>query len=353
VRSNSIHLSLYLLIPLILVLFSLGPLWVALTVWNAGSALPPDGLQRVHRWIEWLFWISGAVALVSGLLIAYAITRPISRLSHAVQDIASGRAPSRLKVDSSEEFAPLGDAFNRMISTLQGREKIRQAERLAALGTLAAGVAHELNNPLNNIAITTEALMEDLKTIDDEEKWRLLQDIYFEAERAGEIVKSLLDFTRHERPELVPLDLAEILRSTFRLAQNEMAINNVTFACDLPEGMPAVRGAANRLRQVFLNLILNAIQAMPRGGRLQAVARTDHPGRICVDIRDEGAGIPPEVLPFVFDPFFTTKEPGKGTGLGLSVSLGIVRSLGGDIQAESEIGKGTTFHVCLPEADAR
>jgi signal transduction histidine kinase len=236
-----------------------------------------------------------------------------------------------------------------MLFELRAREsQVLQAGKLAAVGTFTLGVAHELSNPLNNISITAEALMEDLKTLDDEEKWRLLQDIYFETERAGEIVKSLLDFTRHERPEVVSLDIADVVRSTFRLVQNEMAIHDVSFECEIPADLPAARASANQLRQVFLNLFLNAIQAMPGGGRIHVIADAQQADRVCVEIRDEGTGIAPDVVPLIFDPFFTTKEPGKGTGLGLSVSLGIIRSFGGDIQVDSEPGKGTAFHVCLP-----
>jgi signal transduction histidine kinase len=142
-----------------------------------------------------------------------------------------------------------------------------------------------------------------------------------------------------------------VILSTQRLLQNEMALNNVAFECDLPPDLPQVKGAANQLRQVFLNLFINAIHAMPGGGTLRIQSNLHEEGRVCVEVRDEGEGIPPEVLPHVFDPFFTTKEPGKGTGLGLSVSLSIIKRHGGDMQVESVPGKGTTFHVCLPRAD--
>ena len=298
-----------------------------------------------------------------GLLVAFfgaifysfakALVDPIRRFQGYTGRIAAGDfsllSPARTYRD---EFTDLALAVNEMLAELQAhQDRSQKAAKLAAVGTLTSGIAHELNNPLNNIAITTEALMEELPTLSDEEKWRLLQDIYFETERAGEIVKSLLDFTRQEKPEMVPLDLLEVIQSTLRLAQNEMAINNITFSSDIPPDLPRVRGAANQLRQVFLNLLLNAIQAMPGGGRLRVSAGSREEGKVCAEVRDEGVGIPPEVLPRIFDPFFTTKEPGKGTGLGLSVSLGIIRKFGGDIQVTSEPGKGTVVHVCLPRAE--
>ena len=132
-----------------------------------------------------------------------------------------------------------------------------------------------------------------------------------------------------------------------------MMLNDVSLRCELPPKLPRVRGAANQLRQVFLNLLLNAIQAMPGGGTLSVSARMHEADRVCLEIHDTGTGIPPAVLPHIFDPFFTTKEPDKGTGLGLSVSLGIIRRFGGDIQATSEPGQGATFHVCLPKAEEK
>jgi two-component system, NtrC family, sensor kinase len=291
--------------------------------------------------------------------ITFAFTRalgaPISRFKGYTSRIAGGDfafiRPARRYRD---EFSDLAVAVNQMLAELRAQQnRIVKGAKLAAVGTLTSGIAHELNNPLNNISITAEALMEGLSTLGDEEKWRHLQDIYFETERASEIVKSLLDFTRKEKQELVALDLGEVLGSTLRLAHNELAINDVTLETEIPKDLPRVLGVANQMRQVFLNLLINAVQAMPGGGKLTVSADAHDPAKVCVEIRDEGVGIAPDILPRIFDPFFTTKEPGKGTGLGLSVSLGIVRKFGGDIQVESEPGKGTTLHVCLPTAEER
>jgi two-component system NtrC family sensor kinase len=306
-------------------------------------------------WIAPPVLIGLLVALFGAIIysMARALDVPIRRFRGYTSRIAAGDfsliSPARTYRD---EFTDLALAVNEMLAELRAQQdRGVKAAKLAAVGTLTSGIAHELNNPLNNIAITTEALLEDLPRLDDEEKWRLLQDIYFETERAGEIVKSLLDFTRQEKPEMAPLDLPEVIQSTLRLAQNEMALQNVTFSSDLPPDLPRVKGAVNQLRQVFLNILLNAIQAMPGGGRLHVRAECREEGRVCVDVRDDGVGIAPETLPHIFDPFFTTKEPGKGTGLGLSVSLGIVRKFGGDIQVTSEPEKGTVVHVCLPRAE--
>ncbi len=282
--------------------------------------------------------------------LARAIVGPLKRFQTYTRRIAEGDfspiAPARRYRD---EFSDLALALNRMVIELKTHEDTCiEAAKMAAVGTLTSGVAHELNNPLNNVAITTEALMEDFKTLSDDEKWKLLQDIYFENERASETVKSLLDFTRSEKPDMSPLDLNEVLQSTARLVQNEMAINNVTLAMDVAPDLPRVMGAFNQLRQVLLNLMINGIQAMPEGGELSVSARPEDPGRVCIEIRDEGVGIPEDVLPHIFEPFFTTKEPGRGTGLGLSVSHSILKKHGGDVQAESKPGEGALFRVVLP-----
>jgi two-component system NtrC family sensor kinase len=305
---------------------------------------------------------TGALVLLLSLLVLFAVitlsfaralAAPLHRFKGYTARIAGGDfsfiRPARKYRD---EFSDLAVAVNQMLAELRAQQdRVVRGAKLAAVGTLTSGIAHELNNPLNNISITAEALMEGLATFSQEEKWRHLQDIYFETERASEIVKSLLDFTRKEKADAVSLDLNEILQSTFRLAQNEMTLNDVALSSAVPPTLPRVWGVANQMRQVLLNIILNAIQAMPKGGTLFVSADPHHHGQVCVEIRDQGVGIPAEVLPHIFDPFFTTKEPGKGTGLGLSLSLGIVRKFGGDIQVASEPGKGTTVHVCLPEAE--
>lgn len=290
--------------------------------------------------------------LAVALLLDRAMMNPIRRFEAYNRRIAQGDfSPIKPARWYRDEFSDLALVVNQMLAALKvHQERCVKAGKLAVVGTLTSGIAHEINNPLNNISMTTEALMEGFKTLGDEQKWKYLQDIYFETERAAETVKSLLDFTRKERLEMSPLGLGEVIQQTARLVQNEMAISNVAFEARVPDNLPPVLGAFNQLRQVFLNLFLNAIQAMPQGGRLLVTALRGEEGKVCVEVHDEGAGIPQEILTHVFDPFFTTKEPGKGTGLGLSVSVSILKKHGGDIQVESQPGQGTTFRVCLPAA---
>ncbi len=281
-----------------------------------------------------------------------AIMAPLKRFQNYTRRIAAGDFSPILPARRfRDEFSDLALALNRMLIELKTHEeKCIQAAKMAAIGTLTSGVAHELNNPLNNIAITTETLIDGNKTLNEEERGKLLQDVYFETERASETVKSLLNFSRLEKPEMFPIDLPEVIQSAARLAENEMAINNVTLSSSFGENLPRVLGAANQLRHVFLNIFINGIQAMPSGGPLFVTAYASDNARVCVEIRDEGVGVFPEHLPHIFDPFFTAKEPGQGTGLGLSVSYRIIQKHGGDMQIFSEPGKGTTVQVFLPAA---
>jgi signal transduction histidine kinase len=221
---------------------------------------------------------------------------------------------------------------------------------MSAVGTLTSGIAHELNNPLNNISITAEALIEGFDDYNAEQRMKMLRDIYSQTERASETVRSLLDFTRIDNARMESVDVAALVESTLKLVRNELTLHQVESSVDLPDDLPRVRGYLRNLQQVILNLFLNAVQAMPQGGRLRVAAAVDD-GFVRVDVEDDGCGIAPENLDRVFDPFFTTKEVGQGTGLGLSVSYGIVRKVGGRIEVESEPGKGTTFSVYLKVED--
>jgi two-component system NtrC family sensor kinase len=278
------------------------------------------------------------------------ILQPLSRAVEYTQRIAAGDfsmiTPKRSYRD---EFSDLAIAINRMICELREKqEQLVQSRKMAAIGTLTSGIAHELNNPLNNIGITSEALLQGLEDYSDEQKRKMLEDIFIEVERANGTVRNLLDFTRVERPLLDAIDVGDLVRASLLLVNNELTINHVEVESDFEEGLPPIRANRRNLQQVFLNLFLNGIQAMPGGGKLRISGREDDIDPwVIVDVADTGCGIAPENLPKIFDPFFTTKEEGKGTGLGLSVSYGIIQKMGGKITVESEVGKGTAFHIHL------
>jgi PAS domain S-box-containing protein len=232
-----------------------------------------------------------------------------------------------------------------MTETKKLEQQIRNSEKLASVGKLAAGVAHEINNPLGGILNCLYNLRKGtLSPIRQEEYWASMED---GVRRVQKIVRQLLDFSQQHEPEFSPADINRIVDQVLLLTTHLFAPNQIRLESELEHGLPSIMVDRHMIEQVLMNLILNAVQAMKNGGVL--TIRTSVAEGICrVEVRDTGAGIPPAVLPRVFDPFFTTKGEGEGTGLGLSVNLGIVERHGGRILVESEVGKGTTFTLCLP-----
>ncbi len=223
--------------------------------------------------------------------------------------------------------------------------QLLQSEKMASLGKLAAGVAHQLNNPLGGITLYAKLIMEDydLPEAAREDLERILRD----AERARDTVKELLEFTRQTRHFMRPNDINEAINRTLFLLENQTLFHNIVIEKYLGESLPLVMSDIQQLNHLLMNIILNAAQAMDGRGKLsiRSYAEGNH---ICIDITDNGPGIPEESLPEIFTPFFTTKEEGKGTGLGLSLAYGIVENHGGRIEARSRIGHGATFHIELP-----
>jgi len=277
---------------------------------------------------------------------------PLTRMVNATQRIAAGDfTPIRPARRYRDEFSNLAMALNRMIHELQHRQKILlQSHKLQAVGTLTAGVAHELNNPINNIMMTADILLEDYEGLADEKRLEMIKDLVDQAERSKRIVSNLLDFARESEIKSETLAIEDILRETVQLSSNQIKLSKVKIRTEVAPNLPPLNGDRQQLTQVFLNLILNALDAMPEGGLLQITARlSKERNYIEVHVSDTGVGIPEHILPSVFDPFFSYKKTRKkGTGLGLSVSLGIIRKHGGDITVTSEVNKGTTFVVLLP-----
>jgi two-component system NtrC family sensor kinase len=249
-----------------------------------------------------------------------------------------------------DEFTQLGMAFNRMIQELDRRHQVLvESHKLRALGTLVAGVAHEINNPLNNILLTASVLKEEYAELSDPEKKEMVDELIGQTERSRRTVRNLLDFARESEVRLEPLDLRTIVDETVRLVNNQLKVKKVRLETDFPGDVPPVHGDRQLLGEVFMNLIINAIDVLPEKGTLKITMDEDREqGFVAVDVTDDGPGIPEHVLARIFDPFFTTKPKGKGTGLGLPVAQGIVRKLGGYVRAASKLGEGTTFTVVLP-----
>jgi two-component system NtrC family sensor kinase len=312
-------------------------------------------IDRLFQRAMELFIGSVLAFLVLGVLVAYYLSRmlvrPLFKMQQAMDKIAHGDfTPIPQPESPSEEFFALFRAFNRMIHELEvHQEQLVQSRKIAAVGTLTSGIAHELNNPINNIVLTAESLKEDFRELPAEEALGLIQDILIQSERASEIVKGLLDFSRSEHPDFEPLTIAAVIQDTLKLVRNQLSLSGIHVETELPPDLPKVRGDRKSLQQVFLNLYINAIQAMLDGGSLSVRAYPSEDGHwLKVEVKDTGYGIDPKDLPRIFDPFYTTKQVGRGTGLGLSVTYGIVEKHGGHIEVESQKGQGATFTVLLP-----
>jgi two-component system NtrC family sensor kinase len=224
-------------------------------------------------------------------------------------------------------------------------EQMSQTEKLTSLGLLAAGVAHEVNTPLAVISNYIQMLAKQMPEGDPRQG--IIEKIVKQTFRASEIVNNLLNFSRTSATEVADLDVNRVVEETLSLVAHPLKTSQIQVVKQLGSTLPAVRGSANKLQQVFLNLFLNARDAMPGGGMLE-VRTTAHNGSVEVEVVDTGAGIPREHIHRIFDPFFTTKASGRGTGLGLSVSYGIIKEHAGKIDVRSTPGKGTSFHVEFP-----
>ncbi len=251
---------------------------------------------------------------------------------------------AQLYRDSQRQLEKLLSVLDELGRT---QAQLIHSEKLASLGVLAGGVAHEINNPLMVILGRTELMLMDGSTGDETTK--NLETIRHETERIGHIVQNLLTFSRKSRQEKIEsVDVNEVLDRTLTLSEHQLTVGNVKVHKQLDQELPSVDANAGQLQQVFMNLIINAYHAMPDGGQLTVKTGTVPEDRVFIEIADTGCGISPEDINRIFDPFFTTKEEGQGTGLGLAVSRNIIDNHGGEIGVHSKVGTGTTFRVVIP-----
>lgn len=368
-----------------------------------------DAVERTTRQSRLVGLIAVALTLlliVVGLVLSYYLTRsfeqPIAKLMKAGRAIAAGDLSQQLSLDREDELGEMADVLNVMVMNLQGlnedlatqvkwlREtkdelartqgQLVQNEKLAALGQLIAGVAHELNNPISFVYSNTvllqdsfnqvrglldyynshteipDAIRKKAEKIKEEIDYdylvgdfaQALEDCHEGARRVRDIVMNLKTFARGDESELQRADVIEGIESTVRLLGQYFRPDRVALHRDY-ERLPAVECFPNQIAQVWMNLMVNAAQAMSSKGDLWIAARADR-DRVMISLRDNGPGIPEDVVSRIFDPFFTTKPVGEGTGLGLSIVHGIIERHGGEITVESEVGVGTTFTIILPAA---
>jgi two-component system, NtrC family, sensor kinase len=303
--------------------------------------------------------------------VARRISGPIHSMAVAAQRVAQGDYSKKVESAGDDELGYLAHSFNTMMEELErAHQALREAaeelerkveqrtaeltrmqtqmiqsEKMVAIGKLAAGVAHEINNPLTGILTNSSLMLEDLP---DEHPWREdLQTIVTETLRCRKIVKGLLDFARQTKPQRTLLDMNQIVEDVLALVRNQTTFRSVRVVNELHPNLPSVLADADQMRQVVLNIVLNAAEAMAQGGELRVSSAADVPRRaVEVRIADTGPGIPDEVRSRIFEPFFTTKK--TGTGLGLAVAYGIMERHHGELRIDTARGRGTTFTIRLP-----
>ncbi len=301
--------------------------------------------------------IAGAVfSTLIALLISRNISGPIKKLVSASEQLANGNLDAKVDLASGDEFGKLAHRFNQMADVLRERDerlkefatkKIMESEKLAIVGQLAASVAHELNNPLTGIVTYSHLMLEKIPC--DDPTRISVEKIAGQADRCKDIIRGLLDFSRQRKPEKTLSNINSILRGCISLVENQAAFHNIQIVENYQDNLPLIVIDPSQIERVFMNLIINAAEAMNGGGKLTLATRLNSDARVVeVEFTDTGHGISEENMNKLFEPFFTTKDIAHGTGLGLAISYGIIKSHKGAISVESEVGKGTTFVVQLP-----
>jgi signal transduction histidine kinase len=335
-------------------------LQVPIVWWSFGAGENSDAWRRYV-----VFSIITALLpnLILVALVIRIISRPLRRLTEAAVTVAGGAYGAQVELESNDEVGLLAASFNEMsrkmaddIERLSAlNEHLIRTEKLAAAGTLAAGVAHEVNNPLASISSLIQILQaRHAGDAADAETQEMLRLISTQIARITQVLRDLMDFARARPPARAPLDVSRVIDASLRLASFDKAFKNLRITTDFDATAPLVSGDADQLQQVFLNLLLNARDAMPDGGWLALRTRFDPTAdELVAEVCDDGNGIAPELVAHIFDPFFTTKPAGTGTGLGLAVSYRIVTAHGGRIEVAPNNGRGTQVRVVLPvQADS-
>lgn len=334
----------------------------------------PDIKLRVIL-IYGVFFIA-SLSIPLCLILYYLVTKPISKLVYGMDKLSKGDLDYKIDINTEDEIGLLAKSFNSMVEELQkykkgmedwtktledeiqkktaeivkAQEQLVNAEKLASLGRMAAGVAHELNSPLTGI-LTFAHLIKNRIPTENAQDLEDINTIIEQAERCSKIVKGLLGFARKAESEIAKTNINSLIESTVSMVRNQSKFYNINFNINLDKNLPEVFIDANQIQQVFLNLLLNAADAMEEKGDVFITTRTVEDGGkkfVEIEFTDTGPGIPEDIKDRIFEPFFTTKPTGKGTGLGLSVSYGIIKKHKGEIFVKSKYGHGASFFVRLP-----
>lgn len=316
---------------------------------------PYADMRMKTYWFFLSITLAGMIAAISvSWFLARGVTRPVKRLVLASRRLAEGDLDARVELDSKDEMGELGDTFNMMAASVKESDrklretterKLMESEKLATIGRLAAGVAHEINNPLTSVMTFSHLMLEDAAK--DDPRREDLELVIHETTRCRDIVRKLLDFSRERKPEKRLVSVNSLIEHTLSILTTQAMFHDIKVLRDFSEGLPDTTVDPAQIQQVITNIIVNAAEAMREGGTLTVTTSLAQEGKfIEMSFRDTGVGIDEEGISKLFDPFYSTKE--KGTGLGLSVTYGIVKAHEGRIWVESRVGEGTTIVVLLP-----
>ena len=295
-----------------------------------------------------LILVVGATATALVFWASTIFTRPITHMMSVIKRVKRGNLDERMTVSGEDELAEMGSAFNRMTDIIQRNKEIEsnlaQQGKMASLGVLSSGVAHEINNPLGVILGYAGYL--ESKMDEDDPNYQYVHEIKRESKRCKKIVQDLLSYARTPRPTLEPTNINDLIQQIVDFAANHTDMRGITITTRLASGLPLVELDGDQMRQVTINLILNAGGAMPEGGSLTVSSEAVDDGHVCITFSDSGCGIPAESMEKIFEPFYTTKA--RGTGLGLAITRQIIEQHHGEIHIDSTVGSGTTVKVLLP-----
>lgn len=317
--------------------------------------------QQILYFLCAVFLAGMGLAAFVGVMLARKIAEPVTLLAEGVRKVTRGDLEARIPVAGRDEIGELAEAFNEMTRRLRlhleeiqtahkrvlsTQQQLFQSEKLAAIGQLAAGLAHEINNPLNIISGFNEVLLDE--TPSNDVRRPRLEEIGRETARCQRLVAELLHFAKPKEPDRRPTDVGALVTDTLHLVQSQAKAQGVEIEAETSGNLSRLRIDADQIKQAVLNLLLNACQAMPEGGRLNVRTRRAN-GHVEIRVSDTGPGVPEKNIKSIFNPFFTTKD--EGTGLGLPLSHAIVEQHGGKIGVESAPGRGSVFTISLPAGE--
>jgi len=307
-------------------------------------------INTVNRRISLVAFMTILLTFLLATPVSRMITRPLKELkelSTTSRRVAGGDHNARAPVTTGGEVGQLAEAFNNMLDILQTtQDQLVQSEKLASLGQLAAGVAHELNNPLSTILLFSDILLNESNPSDQHRAD--LETVVQETQRCKTIVSSLLDFARQHQIEVQELDLNALIQTIINIEKKREDYASIEIIKELNPDLPKIQADPAQLQAVLTNLMSNSLEAMPQGGKLSIRTHLLQSGNVSIVVEDTGVGIPPENLAKLFTPFFTTKSIGKGTGLGLAIVYGIIKMHHGQINVKSTVGSGTSITIQLP-----